>query len=63
MNVEGVKKAAGDITARAGAGRAIGLPVNVTEGALVDEAIYQAIRTFGGFDLLVSNAGVAAPAA
>jgi rhamnose utilization protein RhaD (predicted bifunctional aldolase and dehydrogenase)/NAD(P)-dependent dehydrogenase (short-subunit alcohol dehydrogenase family) len=58
MNIEGVKKAADEISSRAGAGRATGLPVNVTEGASVEEAVYRAVRTFGGFDLLVSNAGV-----
>jgi len=58
MNVDGVKKAASEIAARAGAGRTIALAVNVTQGESVDEAIYQAVRTFGGFDLLVSNAGV-----
>lgn len=58
MNAEGAKKAAGAIVEQHGAGRAIGLPINVTDGASVDEAIYQVIRTYGGFDLLVSNAGV-----
>ena len=58
MNVAGVKKAADEIASRAGTGRAIGLAVNVTEGASVEEAMYQGVRVFGGFDLLVSNAGV-----
>jgi sorbitol-6-phosphate 2-dehydrogenase len=58
MNVEGVRKSAGEIASRAGFGRAVGLPINVAEGASVDEAVYQAVRIFGGFDLLVSNAGV-----
>jgi rhamnose utilization protein RhaD (predicted bifunctional aldolase and dehydrogenase)/NAD(P)-dependent dehydrogenase (short-subunit alcohol dehydrogenase family) len=58
MNVDGVKKAAAEIVSSAGAGRAIGLPVNVSEGASVEEAFYQAVRVFGGFDILVSNAGV-----
>ena len=39
-------------------GRAIGLPINVTSGASVAEAIHQVVRSFGGFDLFVSNAGV-----
>jgi len=58
VNVEGVKQAAGQIAATAGAGRTVGLTINVTEGASVEEAVYQAVRRFGGFDLLVSNAGV-----
>jgi len=39
-------------------GRALGLVMNVTEGDSVAEALHQAIRSYGGFDLLVSNAGV-----
>jgi rhamnose utilization protein RhaD (predicted bifunctional aldolase and dehydrogenase)/NAD(P)-dependent dehydrogenase (short-subunit alcohol dehydrogenase family) len=58
VNIEGVKQAAGQIAATAGAGKTIALAVNVTDGASVEEAVYQAVRRFGGFDLLVSNAGV-----
>ncbi|MGD0388507.1 MAG: SDR family NAD(P)-dependent oxidoreductase [Tepidisphaeraceae bacterium] len=58
VNVEGVRKAAGQIAANAGAGKTVGLAVNVTDPASVEEAVYQAVRRFGGFDLLVSNAGV-----
>ena len=58
MNVEGAKKAAAELSAKYGIGRAIGLPVNVTEGASVEEAAYQVVRQYGGFDLVVSNAGV-----
>ena len=63
VNIEGVKQAAGQIAATAGAGKTIALAVNVTDGASVEEAVYQAVRRFGGFDLLVSNAGVCAPEA
>jgi sorbitol-6-phosphate 2-dehydrogenase len=58
MNVEGVNQAAGQIAAIAGAGRTAAFAVNVTDEASVEEAVYQAVRRFGGFDLLVSNAGV-----
>jgi rhamnose utilization protein RhaD (predicted bifunctional aldolase and dehydrogenase)/NAD(P)-dependent dehydrogenase (short-subunit alcohol dehydrogenase family) len=58
MNVEGARKAASELTARAGEGRALGLAVNVTEGASIEEMLYQVVRTYGGFDVLVSNAGV-----
>jgi len=58
VNVEGANNAAGQIAAIAGAGRTVGLAVNVTDPASVEEAVYQAVRRFGGFDLLVSNAGV-----
>jgi rhamnose utilization protein RhaD (predicted bifunctional aldolase and dehydrogenase)/NAD(P)-dependent dehydrogenase (short-subunit alcohol dehydrogenase family) len=58
VNIEGVKQAASQIAATAGAGRTVGLAANVTDPASVEEAVYQAVRQFGGFDLLVSNAGV-----
>jgi rhamnose utilization protein RhaD (predicted bifunctional aldolase and dehydrogenase)/NAD(P)-dependent dehydrogenase (short-subunit alcohol dehydrogenase family) len=58
VNIEGVTKAAGQIAAIAGAAKTIGLAIDVTDGASVEEAVYQAVRRFGGFDLLVSNAGV-----
>jgi rhamnose utilization protein RhaD (predicted bifunctional aldolase and dehydrogenase)/NAD(P)-dependent dehydrogenase (short-subunit alcohol dehydrogenase family) len=58
MNVEGAAKAALQISAKHGEGKAIGLAINVTDGASVDNALHQVIRSFGGFDLLVSNAGV-----
>ncbi|MGD0091759.1 MAG: SDR family NAD(P)-dependent oxidoreductase [Planctomycetota bacterium] len=58
VNLEGVKKAAAGIAATAGPGRALGLAMNVSDGASIAEALHQVIRTHGGFDLLVSNAGV-----
>jgi rhamnose utilization protein RhaD (predicted bifunctional aldolase and dehydrogenase)/NAD(P)-dependent dehydrogenase (short-subunit alcohol dehydrogenase family) len=53
VNAEGARLAA----ARLGP-RAIGLAVNVTAGKSVEAAVHQAVRRFGGIDLLVSNAGV-----
>ena len=53
VNVEGAQRAATQIGVRA-----LGLAINVTDGTSVDEAIHQTVRTFGGIDLLVSNAGV-----
>ncbi|MGA2584343.1 MAG: SDR family NAD(P)-dependent oxidoreductase [Tepidisphaeraceae bacterium] len=58
MNVEGAKKAAGEITGKLGAGRALGLAINVTDGTSVQAALHQTIRAFGGLDVLISNAGV-----
>jgi len=57
MNVQGAEKAAREINAKF-PGKALGLPVNVMDGASIEEAIYQIIRTFGGFDVFISNAGV-----
>lgn len=53
VNVEGARAAAGQL-----GHRAIGLAINVTSGASVDDAVHLAVRTFGGVDLLVSNAGI-----
>ena len=58
VNAKGVQAAAAGINAQLGKPRAIGLAINVTDGASVAEAIYQVVRTFGGFDVLISNAGV-----
>ncbi len=43
---------------RHGAGRALALPIDVTDGVSLECALHQVVRTYGGFDLLVSNAGV-----
>ena len=58
MNADGAKKAAAAIVQKHGPGRAVGLAVNVTDGASVDEMIHQVVRTYGGFDVFISNAGV-----
>jgi len=58
VNVEGARAAAGALSQKHGADKAIGLAINVTDGASVEEALHQAVRMYGGFDLLVSNAGV-----
>ena len=58
VNAAGVQKAAEVISAALGAGRAIGLPIDVTGAESVAEAVHQVVRTYGGLDLLVSNAGV-----
>jgi NAD(P)-dependent dehydrogenase (short-subunit alcohol dehydrogenase family) len=58
VNVEGAKKAADELSAILGRGRATGLSINVTDGNSVADAIHQAVRTYGGFDVFISNAGV-----
>jgi NAD(P)-dependent dehydrogenase (short-subunit alcohol dehydrogenase family) len=58
VNTQGAQAAAAQINATLGKPRAIGLPINVADGASVSEAIYQVVRSFGGFDVLISNAGV-----
>ena len=58
MNADGAKAAATELCSEQGSGRAIGLAVNVTDAASVEEMIHQVVRTYGGFDVLISNAGV-----
>jgi rhamnose utilization protein RhaD (predicted bifunctional aldolase and dehydrogenase)/NAD(P)-dependent dehydrogenase (short-subunit alcohol dehydrogenase family) len=58
INAEGAAAAAHDLCQAHGAGRAISLPINVTDGGTVAQCIDQVVRTYGGFDLFVSNAGV-----
>lgn len=58
INAAGVEDAADRLNAAATQPRAIGLPINVADGASVEEAFHQVVRRFGGFDVLVANAGV-----
>ncbi len=58
MNADGARNAAAGIVEKHGIGRSAGLAVNVTDGTSVDEMIHQVVRTYGGFDVLISNAGV-----
>lgn len=58
LNAGGVQAAAEQINRRLPKDRAMGLSINVADGASVEEAIHQVVRRFGGLDLFVSNAGV-----
>jgi NAD(P)-dependent dehydrogenase (short-subunit alcohol dehydrogenase family)/rhamnose utilization protein RhaD (predicted bifunctional aldolase and dehydrogenase) len=58
VNLKGARREAEAIAAKAGGGRAVALEINVTSPASVEAAIHQVVRTFGGLDVLVSNAGV-----
>jgi len=58
LNEEGAKSAAAEFCKTHGEGRAIGLGVNVTDGASVAAAFHEVVKAYGGLDLLVSNAGV-----
>jgi len=58
INEQGAASAADDLRARHGIGRAVGVPINVTDGEAVGECIDQVVRTYGGFDVFISNAGV-----
>ncbi len=54
INDEGARRAAGEI----GAERALGLPMDVTSSASVDDAVHRTVRAWGGIDVLICNAGV-----
>lgn len=58
INTEGASAAADEICARLGAGRAVGVAIDVTDGDSASAAFDEIVRTFGGLDVLVSNAGV-----
>jgi NAD(P)-dependent dehydrogenase (short-subunit alcohol dehydrogenase family)/rhamnose utilization protein RhaD (predicted bifunctional aldolase and dehydrogenase) len=58
VNVDGVAKAAAEVNAARGEGRALGVPVDVTGAQSIADAVHQAVRMYGGIDVLVSNAGV-----
>jgi rhamnose utilization protein RhaD (predicted bifunctional aldolase and dehydrogenase)/NAD(P)-dependent dehydrogenase (short-subunit alcohol dehydrogenase family) len=58
VNLAGARSAAEELVAAAGAGRALGTAVNVTDGASVAAMIGEVVRTYGGLDVLISNAGV-----
>jgi rhamnose utilization protein RhaD (predicted bifunctional aldolase and dehydrogenase)/NAD(P)-dependent dehydrogenase (short-subunit alcohol dehydrogenase family) len=58
VNVAGAVHAAAALEGTWGHGRAIGMGIDVTNAGSVAEAVHQVVRTYGGVDLLVSNAGV-----
>jgi sorbitol-6-phosphate 2-dehydrogenase len=58
INEQGAVEQAAAICEQYGAGRAIGLAVDVTDGESVAAMFDAVVRTWGGLDLLVSNAGV-----
>jgi NAD(P)-dependent dehydrogenase (short-subunit alcohol dehydrogenase family) len=59
LDETGAKTTADEIVAAAGAGRALGLGMDVTSEASVGAAFEETVLAYGGLDILVSNAGVA----
>ncbi len=55
----GAARTADEITGAVGAGRALGLAMDVTSEASVRAAFEAAVLAYGGLDILVSNAGTA----
>lgn len=58
LNARGASAAAEQINAQFSPNRAIGVPMDVSSGTSVENALHGVIRAFGGFDILISNAGV-----
>src|SRR5437762_2335448 len=54
---------ADSIVKQRGDGRAVGVPLDVTREEDVREAFARTALAYGGLDLLISNAGIAIPAA
>jgi rhamnulose-1-phosphate aldolase/alcohol dehydrogenase len=59
LDAAGAARTADEITASVGAGRALGLAMDVTSEASVRAAFEATVLTYGGLDVLVSNAGIA----
>ncbi len=60
---QAVEALAEQLNERTGRRRALGLVMDVTDAVGIDRALDEALRTFGGLDFLVSNAGIAQVAA
>jgi NAD(P)-dependent dehydrogenase (short-subunit alcohol dehydrogenase family)/rhamnose utilization protein RhaD (predicted bifunctional aldolase and dehydrogenase) len=58
INQAGVRQRAQDLSQRHGSGRTLALGMDVTDGASVARALHEVVSTYGGLDLLISNAGV-----
>ena len=57
LKEDAAKTAAADLT-RLGPGKAIGLAMDVTSEAQVNDGVAEVVRQFGQVDILVSNAGI-----
>ncbi len=55
----GAGKVADEVLAAQGAGRALGLALDVTSEASVRRALEETVVAYGGLDIVVSNAGIA----
>lgn len=58
VNEGGVAAAAAELATNYGAKTALAVAMNVTDGESIGHAIDQIVRTYGGFDIFISNAGV-----
>jgi sorbitol-6-phosphate 2-dehydrogenase len=58
LNVPLAEREADRLAVEHGEGRAVAIRMDVTDEASVAQGVLEAVRRFGGFDLVVSNAGV-----
>ncbi|NQU44925.1 SDR family NAD(P)-dependent oxidoreductase, partial [bacterium] len=58
INLQGAQEAARDLEARFGEGAAVAVEVNITDSESIQRAAGVVARTYGGLDILISNAGV-----
>ena len=63
VDADGAQVVADEIVKGAGAGRALGLGLDVTDEPAVRAAFEETVLTYGGIDIVVSNAGIAHGAA
>ena len=59
LDAAGARKVADEVVATSGAGRAIGVGMDVTSESSVRAALEEAVLAYGGLDIVVSNAGIA----
>jgi rhamnulose-1-phosphate aldolase/alcohol dehydrogenase len=59
VDAAAAERVADEVTRAVGGGRALGLPLDVTQEASVRAAVEATILRWGGLDVLVSNAGIA----
>jgi rhamnulose-1-phosphate aldolase/alcohol dehydrogenase len=59
LDEEGAARVAHEIVAEVGAARALGVYMDVTSEEAVQDGLLAAVETYGGLDIVVSNAGVA----
>jgi len=58
INIQAAEEAADHLNKDYGTGRASAVSMNVTCADSLDKALYEIIKTYGGFDIFISNAGV-----
>ena len=58
INVQAAQEAADKLNQDVGTGRAMAVAMNVTSAESLDQGLYEVIKTYGGFDIFISNAGV-----